>query len=196
MMYPMPQASPYDSSVPPYSLSPPPLPLPPPPSPLLPISLAGSNSERSEAVAVGTWSMDAAIYSLPDLRPLFKEALPTDVIPRRWAMRGVQAAVLVWRVAAGLPLIVWRGPLPTGGCTLNDCCVYPLPPVQCAVCPVRWRHLPVVWPGRRPAGQLQVCWQAIGNTMRYLCCAASAPQHPGRHRVANQLLRQQPVGES
>ena len=32
--------------------------------------------------------------------------------------------------------------------------------------------------------------------MRYLCCAASAPQHPGRHRVANQLLRQQPVGES
>jgi len=48
-----------------------------------PLPPAGSNSERSEAVAVGTWSMEAAIYSLPDLRPLFKEALPTDVIPRR-----------------------------------------------------------------------------------------------------------------
>ena len=55
---------------------------------------AGSSSERSEAVAVGTWSMEAAIYSLPDLRPLFKEALPTDVIPRRWAVQGGRAGRL------------------------------------------------------------------------------------------------------
>lgn len=42
----------------------------------------GENSERSDACAVGTWGMEAAIYALPTLHPLFREALPTDVIPR------------------------------------------------------------------------------------------------------------------
>jgi hypothetical protein len=28
--------------------------------------------------------MEAAIYALPSLKPLFSEKLPTDVIPRRW----------------------------------------------------------------------------------------------------------------
>lgn len=46
--------------------------------------LAGSSPERAEAVAVGTWGMEAAIYALPSLKPLFSEKLPTDVIPRRW----------------------------------------------------------------------------------------------------------------
>ncbi|KAL4429821.1 hypothetical protein ABPG77_010938 [Micractinium sp. CCAP 211/92] len=48
----------------------------------LDITPVGEGKERSEAVAVGTWSMEAHIYALPALRPLFKEALPTDVIPR------------------------------------------------------------------------------------------------------------------
>lgn len=46
---------------------------------------AGEDRERSDAVAVGTWGMDAIILQLPSLKPLFQEALPTDVIPRRWA---------------------------------------------------------------------------------------------------------------
>lgn len=63
-------------------LHPPPHPVPQPrPAP----GPAGDQRERSEAVAVGTWGMEAHIYALPGLRPLFKEALPTDVIPRRHA---------------------------------------------------------------------------------------------------------------
>lgn len=37
---------------------------------------AGESSERSEACAVGTWAMEAAIYVLPSLKPLFKEVRP------------------------------------------------------------------------------------------------------------------------
>ena len=45
---------------------------------------AGAETERSDAAAVGTWGMEALILTLPGLKPLFKETLPTDVIPRRW----------------------------------------------------------------------------------------------------------------
>jgi DNA damage-binding protein 1 len=48
----------------------------------LDVTPVGSKTERSDAVAVGTWGMEAQILTLPGLKPLFKEALPTDVIPR------------------------------------------------------------------------------------------------------------------
>lgn len=50
----------------------------------LPSTPAGAETERSDAAAVGTWGMEALILTLPGLKPLFKETLPTDVIPRRW----------------------------------------------------------------------------------------------------------------
>lgn len=34
---------------------------------------AGDDGERSDACAVGTWGMEAHIYALPSLKPLFKE---------------------------------------------------------------------------------------------------------------------------
>lgn len=49
----------------------------------LPVS--GSSNERAEAVAVGTWAMQAHVCELPSLRQLVSEKLPTDVIPRRSA---------------------------------------------------------------------------------------------------------------
>lgn len=33
-------------------------------------------------VAVGSWALEAHIFALPSLAPLFREKLPTDVIPR------------------------------------------------------------------------------------------------------------------
>lgn len=60
-----------------------------------PSTAAGSETERSDAVAVGTWGMEAAILTLPGLKPLFKEALPTDVIPRRCSVSGVTVLLVV-----------------------------------------------------------------------------------------------------
>lgn len=66
---------------------------------------AGDSGERSDAVAVGTWAMDAHIYALPSLKPLFKEALPTDVIPRRCAMLAPTVAAPLWGTVACTGLI-------------------------------------------------------------------------------------------
>lgn len=48
----------------------------------LDVTPVGAETERSDAAAVGTWGMEALILTLPGLKPLFKETLPTDVIPR------------------------------------------------------------------------------------------------------------------
>ncbi|KAL4855081.1 DNA damage-binding protein 1 [Chlorella vulgaris] len=48
----------------------------------LDITPSGSSNERAEAVAVGTWAMQAHVCELPSLRQLVSEKLPTDVIPR------------------------------------------------------------------------------------------------------------------
>ncbi|PSC68559.1 DNA damage-binding 1 [Micractinium conductrix] len=48
----------------------------------LDVTPLGDNKERSDAAAVGTWAMEGAIHALPALNVLFKETLPTDVIPR------------------------------------------------------------------------------------------------------------------
>ncbi|EFN59838.1 hypothetical protein CHLNCDRAFT_29381 [Chlorella variabilis] len=48
----------------------------------LDITPVGELSEASEVVAVGSWALEAHIFALPSLAPLFREKLPTDVIPR------------------------------------------------------------------------------------------------------------------
>ena len=84
---------------------------------------AGSDTERSDAVAVGTWGMEAQILTLPGLKPLFKEVLPTDVIPRRWASRcSIPCCCIVGSVHGALcrPVL---GPPPSDHLRLH-----PMPP--------------------------------------------------------------------
>lgn len=96
---------------------------------------AGAETERSDAAAVGTWGMEALILTLPGLKPLFKETLPTDVIPRRWGtgLRCCPAAplaVCLVRVPAcciQMPQLL----------DLANLCIPPYPASpQHAVCPV------------------------------------------------------------
>lgn len=54
-------------------------------SPHLPLS-PGPDNTRASLAAVGSWSMQVALLSLPDLKPIVTEDLGSEVIPRSVAL--------------------------------------------------------------------------------------------------------------
>ena len=58
---------------------------------------------------MGTWAMEGAIHALPALNVLFKETLPTDVIPRRcaacWMRDGTACTTCMYAACVMVPCV-------------------------------------------------------------------------------------------
>lgn len=82
---------------------------------------AGTDSERSSLAAIGSWSRQVKLLSVPDLQPVATEELGSEIIPRSVALADFEGQAYVLCGLGDGQLHNWRLD-PAAGVTSGESC--------------------------------------------------------------------------